>query len=42
MRACSFVLWSVCLTLLACLACAAGAAQPTVTLARADSARNKR
>ena len=37
MRACSFVLWSVCLTLLACLACAAGAAQPTVTLARADA-----
>jgi type IV pilus assembly protein PilY1 len=30
-------LWSVCLTLLACLACAAGAAQPTVTLARADA-----
>lgn len=40
MRACSFALWSVCLTLLACLACVACgavAAQPTVTLARADA-----
>ncbi|PIG26643.1 type IV pilus assembly protein PilY1 [Janthinobacterium sp. 35] len=37
MRACSFALWSVCLTLLACLACGAVAAQPTVALARADA-----
>ncbi|ATD60366.1 MAG: pilus assembly protein [Janthinobacterium svalbardensis] len=37
MRACSFALWSVCLMLLACLACGAVAAQPTVTLARADA-----
>ncbi|UQV45071.1 hypothetical protein KIV45_25680 [Janthinobacterium lividum] len=31
------VLWSVCLLLLACLACAAVAAPPAVTLARADA-----
>lgn len=37
MRACSFALWSVCLMLLACLACGAVAAQPTVALARADA-----
>ncbi|WP_454773984.1 pilus assembly protein [Janthinobacterium tructae] len=37
MRACSFALLSACLTLLACLACGAVAAQPTVALARADA-----
>ena len=34
MRACSFALWAVCLTL---RACGAVAAQPTVALARADA-----
>ncbi|WP_298400382.1 PilC/PilY family type IV pilus protein [Janthinobacterium sp.] len=37
MRACSFALLSVCLMLLACLACVAVAAAPPVALARADA-----
>lgn len=37
MRVCSFAWWSVCLMLMACLACAAVAAPATVTLSRADA-----